>query len=89
MVVPRSPALELKDRGPHAQSTPREKQSITFVSLVSICTVFTKPVTKHFYLRHVTLFQSLKCADSCSLHAHCTKSPNLTNSYSTQPQAEN
>ena len=52
MVALQSPAQSWKLMVP--QCALREKQSITSVSLVSLCTLLTQPVIKHLYFRHRT-----------------------------------
>ena len=74
MVMPQSPAPELKDLKDCDPSTLlctlREKQSITFISLVSNLPMFTKPVTKRFLSETRSPILSLQTLQIPASHTH-------------------
>lgn len=54
-------------------SSPGIERSHSLLCLPGFClhSVFTQPVTKHFYLKHRPPFDFPNFADPCSSHSHC------------------
>ena len=54
-------------------SSPGIERSHSLLCLPGFClhSVFTQPVTKHFYLKHRPPFDFPNFADPCSPHSHC------------------
>lgn len=73
MLVPKSPALELKAHVPHSSVCPQGK-TVNHSCLPGFLphSKLTQPVMEHFYLRHETLFWVSNFTNSCGgMHPHC------------------
>ena len=83
-LVPQSIEPELKDLGPHSSVQPQGKAANHF-SLLSLRTLFTWPVTKCFFLRHLTPLLSLKLCRLLQCTLQC-ESPNRADSCTDAPR---
>ena len=82
--MPQSIEPELKDLGPHSSVQPQGKAANHF-SLLSLRTLFTWPVTKCFFLRHLTPLLSLKLCRLLQCTLQC-ESPNRADSCTDAPR---
>lgn len=71
--APQSLALELRVHTLHSSvSSHRKAVNYSYLPTFHQISVFIRPMTEHFYLRHETEFQNSNFMDTCSAEPRCS-----------------